>query len=125
MSEFYESKDYVVIDEDRYLVGESVLQAFLFDTREEAAKFIDEMQELGRQNLVILGPEDGTPKHSGRFPWEPVKDPEEFMKKLSDAIVDMVMDGADAEEIRKLIEFSKDAIDAEKAERQKKGADLM
>lgn len=118
MSEIYESKDYVVIDEDRYLVGE-------FDTREEAIKFIEEMQELGRQKLVILGPEDGTPKHSGRFPWEPVKDPQEFMKKLSDVIVDMVMDGADAEEIRKLIEFSKDAIDAAKADRQKKGADTV
>lgn len=55
MNEIYESKDYVVIDEDRYLVGE-------FDTREEAAKFIDEMQELGRQNYIILGPVVGPTK---------------------------------------------------------------
>lgn len=103
MNEIYESKDYVVIDEDRYLIGE-------FDTMDEANKFIHEMEELGRQNLTIIGPN---------------KDPQETMKKLSDAIVDMVMDGADAEEIRKLIEFSKDVIDAARAERKKKGADDM
>lgn len=107
MSEIYESKDYIVIDEDRYLIGE-------FDTRDEADKFVDEMLELGRQNLVILGPE-----------WRTCKNPQEEMQKISDTIVDMIMDGADAEEIRKLIEFSKDVIDAARAERKKKGADGM